>query len=74
MMPLCTTAILPSQETCGCAFVSLGRPCVAQRVWPIPRVDGGSRPAMLVRRSRILPALFATAIRSPSLTATPAES
>ena len=36
MMPLCTTAILPVQSVCGCAFSSLGRPCVAQRVCPMP--------------------------------------
>ena len=34
MMPLCTTTIRPVQSRCGCAFSSVGRPCVAQRVWP----------------------------------------
>ena len=38
MMPLCTTATSPA--TCGCAFASLGRPCVAQRVCPMPVVPG----------------------------------
>ena len=36
MMPLCTTTISPVQSRCGWAFSSVGRPCVAQRVWPIP--------------------------------------
>ena len=35
-MPLWTTTILPVQSRCGCAFSSVGRPCVAQRVWPMP--------------------------------------
>src|SRR3989338_3722201 len=33
MMPLCTIAIPPVQSACGCAFVSVIPPCVAQRVW-----------------------------------------
>ena len=36
MMPLWTTTIWPVQSRCGCAFSSVGRPCVAQRVWPMP--------------------------------------
>ena len=32
MMPLCTTAMRPSQLVCGWALASLGRPWVAQRV------------------------------------------
>ena len=27
---------LPVQSRCGWAFSSVGRPCVAQRVWPMP--------------------------------------
>ncbi len=34
MMPLWMTTTLPAR--CGCAFCSDGRPCVAQRVWPMP--------------------------------------
>ena len=36
MMPLCTTTMRPWQSRCGCAFSSVGRPCVAHRVWPMP--------------------------------------
>ena len=32
MIPLWITAVTPPQSTCGCAFCSLGRPWVAQRV------------------------------------------
>ena len=35
-MPLWTTTMSPVQSRCGCAFSSVGRPCVAQRVWPMP--------------------------------------
>src|ERR671938_352107 len=42
MMPLCTTATL--SVAIGCAFFSIGWPCVAQRVWPMPIVPRtGSR-------------------------------
>ena len=42
MMPLCTTASF--SVACGCALFSVGRPCVAQRVWPMPIVPAsGSR-------------------------------
>jgi hypothetical protein len=42
MMPLCTTA--SRSVACGCALFSVGRPCVAQRVWPMPIVPlSGSR-------------------------------
>ncbi len=44
MMPLCTTET--RAVPCGCALPSVGAPCVAQRVWPIPVVPGsGCRPA-----------------------------
>ena len=36
MIPLWTTTSEPSQSVCGWAFSSEGRPCVAQRVWPMP--------------------------------------
>ena len=34
MMPLCTTASFAL--ACGWALFSVGLPCVAQRVWPMP--------------------------------------
>ena len=34
MMPLCATAT--RSVACGCALLSVGLPCVAQRVWPMP--------------------------------------
>ncbi len=40
MMPLCTMATAPSQSVCGCAFSTVGAPCVAQRVWAIPPQQG----------------------------------
>ena len=44
-MPLCTTASF--SVACGCAFFSVGRPWVAQRVWPMPIVpDSGSRESL----------------------------
>ena len=36
MMPLWMRASLPSSPRCGCALPSVGPPCVAQRVWPMP--------------------------------------
>ena len=36
MMPLCTTA--SRSVAWGCALLSVGRPWVAQRVWPMPMV------------------------------------
>ena len=30
-------ATAPDVLVCGCALRSLGSPCVAQRVWPMPR-------------------------------------
>ena len=30
------------QSPCGCAFSSVTRPCVAQRVWASPIVAGGA--------------------------------
>ena len=41
MMPLSTIATSPlSPAVSGCAFSSVTRPCVAQRVWPMPAVEG----------------------------------
>src|SRR5258705_278949 len=50
MMPLWTTATRARRvtppfgtpgpaDTCGCALAVVGAPCVAQRVWAIPRKD-----------------------------------
>ena len=74
MMPLCTTATRPSQEVWGCAFASLGRPCVAQRVWPMPHVP--ARPSGSTRRASplTLPLQCTTSSLPPCSTAIPAES
>ena len=40
---MCTRSAL---STSGCAFSSLTRPCVAQRVWPMPIVAGGASVAV----------------------------
>jgi hypothetical protein len=71
MMPLCTTETPP--EMCGCAFLSEGTPCVAQRVWPMP---------MLPCRPCAEASFSSSATRPqerrrcmlPLITATPAES
>src|SRR5256886_7983476 len=39
MIPLWTIASWEWQSRCGCALAFDGRPCVAHRVWPTPRVD-----------------------------------
>ena len=71
MIPLWTTAT-PSYW-CGWAFSSDGRPCVAQRVCPMPQVPRG-----ISRRnfsSRFFSFPFArTTISDSSSSATPAES
>ena len=41
MMPLWMTVRSPVQSAWGWALRSLGRPCVAQRVWPRPALRGG---------------------------------
>src|SRR3954452_14465936 len=40
-MPFNTMCTSPVQSPCGCAFSSVTRPWVAQRVWPRPIVAGG---------------------------------
>ena len=76
MMPLWMTASLSSSARCGCAFVSVGPPWVAQRVWPIPVVPSASGFATRSSRSTLsLPArLRMPSSPRPSMTATPAES
>src|SRR5688572_5002865 len=44
-MPLCTATTWRLQSVCGCAFASVGRPCVAQRVCPMPTEPGEFEPA-----------------------------
>ena len=44
MIPLWIRASLPSEPPrCGCALLSVGPPWVAQRVCPMPVLDGGQR-------------------------------
>lgn len=76
MIPLWMTAIRPSQSACGWALRSVGAPCVAHRVCPIPAVAvAGGLETRMDRRLASFPALFST-IRSPSspTRAIPAES
>ncbi|GAP54620.1 hypothetical protein AHiyo6_11850 [Arthrobacter sp. Hiyo6] len=40
--PLCMTASRSSSARCGWAFASVGAPCVAQRVCPIPTAAAGN--------------------------------
>ena len=53
MMPLWTTA--RRSLACGWALFSVGLPCVAQRVWPMPIVAAERRSASLASRLRSLP-------------------
>ena len=86
MIPLCTPTTSDSTgpepepvalpETCGCAFLRLGSPCVAQRVCPMPQKPGTARPSSVISiRFFSLPVAFTTsASASPLRTASPAES
>ena len=49
MIPLWMTTTRPEASRCGWAFSSEGRPCVAQRVWPMP-VRPGERLGLDARR------------------------
>ena len=74
MMPLWTTTMRPEQSWCGCAFSSVGRPWVAQRVCPTPHSPWSGSAARLAARFPSLPA-ERRRWRTPSLTtAMPAES
>ena len=74
MIPLWTTTILPLQSWCGWAFSSLGRPWVAQRVWPMPKAPASGSARRLSSRLRSLPT-DRRRLQAPSrTTATPAES
>ena len=74
MMPLCTTTSRPVQSRCGCAFSSVGRPCVAHRVCPRPQLPVMGLPASTSSSRASLPALRRTSRRPLSIKATPAES
>ena len=67
MTPLWTTAILPDWSRCGWEFSSDGGPCVAQRVWAMPRLPAtGSDFNRRARPSSILPFFLRTSRSSPS--------
>ncbi len=75
MIPLCTTATRPFWPRWGWALVSLGAPWVAQRVCPMPVVDGGSGvSSMDFSRLASLPARLSETIEPLSTRAMPAES
>ena len=57
MMPLCTTANLPPSLVCGCELTSLGAPCVAQRVCPMPSVPATALPPSIRLLEHAEPAL-----------------
>ena len=74
MMPLWMTAMRSAQSRCGWALRSVGAPCVAHRVCPMPTDPAGAASlASAVSSSPSLPARFTTP-SPPSSTATPAES
>ncbi len=72
MMPLWITETLPA--LCGWALASLGRPCVAQRVCPIPSVPAGASRATIASSPASLPRQRRTCVPWPLTMATPAES
>ena len=74
MMPLWTTTILPVQSRCGCAFSSVGRPCVAQRVWPTPYTPSIGSVRIAFSRLISFPADRRSSMPSGLTSATPAES
>ncbi len=74
MMPLWTIAT-PSREMCGWAFLSFGTPCVAQRVWAMPRWPEVGCAARASESFDTLPTARRRATSEPPFrTATPAES
>ena len=74
MMPLWTTTMRPVQSRWGCAFSSVGRPWVAQRVCPIPYVPVSGDSRMTDSRFASLPGLRRRSSWAPLTTAMPAES
>src|SRR6266850_337651 len=73
-MPLCTTTIRPLQSRWGWAFSSVGRPCVAHRVWPTPYIPSTGSNLMATSRFASFPAERRSAMPSGLTSATPAES
>src|ERR1044071_1383768 len=74
MIPLWTTTMRPVQSRCGCAFSSVGRPCVAQRVCPTPYSPSTGSTRMACSKFASLPADRRSEMPSGLTTATPAES
>jgi hypothetical protein len=75
MIPLWMRASFPLQSVWGWAFVSFGRPWVAQRVWPMPGCPAGASPLRWSVRFVSLPAFFSMKTLPSSVrTAMPAES
>src|SRR4029078_6146936 len=72
MMPLCTTET--SSVMCGWAFASVGLPCVAQRVWPMPVSPSSGEDFTPASRLRSLPSARRRPSCPCSTVATPAES
>ena len=65
MMPLWTTAMRPVWSRCGCALRSLGAPCVAQRVCPMPVwATGSGWASSSASRLTSLPAFLADSDRA----------
>ena len=71
MIPLWTTASLG--EACGWALVSVGLPCVAQRVWPMPIAPPSGASASFASRFLSLPSARRRSSLPFSSVATPAE-
>ena len=74
MIPLCTTTSRPWQSWWGWAFSSLGRPWVAQRVWPTPNAPRKGSARRLSSRFLSFPTDRRRWRRLSSTTAMPAES
>ncbi len=77
MMPLWTTARSPLQSRMGWALASVGWPCVAHRVWPMPADTALGPSSTTLRRSsseRVPVAARARHRVPPDCRATPAES
>jgi hypothetical protein len=76
MIPLWMIARRPVQSRWGWAFWVVGRPWVAQRVWPIPvRLAGAAATSVSSSATEWVPTAARTRQMAPgSTTATPAES
>ena len=74
MMPLCTTTIRFLQSRCGCAFSSVGRPCVASGMAHRNATVGNGRPITsssfdnfpALRRMSVAVLISATPAESPA--------